>query len=152
MHTFADLEASAPDMAAVARRLLWIPGVGFGYLATVGRDGAPRIHPVNVAIVEGRLVTFVVPSPKRADLERDGRYALHTTGSETESDEVAITGRAIPRDDDPAFRDAARAAMPFDVPPAHHLFELGIERVLWAAYPTPPSFPPAYHRWSVAGR
>jgi hypothetical protein len=37
--------------------------------------------------------------------------------------------------------------MPFDVPPDHHLFELAIGTVLWAAYPTPPSFPPAYHRW-----
>jgi hypothetical protein len=145
--SWADLEASAPDIAAAARRLLWIPGAGFGYLATVARDGSPRIHPVNVAIVDGRLVTFIVPSPKRGDLRRDGRFALHSTGSETESDEIAITGRAIERDDDTRFRAAAAAAMTFEVPLGHTLFELGIDTVLWAAYPTPPSFPPAYHRW-----
>ncbi len=147
MHTWSDLEGAAPDMAATARRLFWIPGMGLGYLATVGADGAPRIHPINIAIVGGRLVTFLVPSPKRADLERDGRYALHAPGSETENDEVMIRGRAIPRDDDPAFRLAAVAAMTFAVPPEHALFELSIDVVLWAAYPTPVAFPPAYHRW-----
>ena len=147
MHAWSDLEAAAPDIAAAARRLLWIPGVGFGYLATVGRTGAPRIHPINIAIVDGRLVTFIVPSPKREDLRRDGRFALHSTGSETENDEVAITGRAVECEDDPTFRLLAVAAMPFDVPVEHHLFELGIEAVLWGAYPTPPAFPPVYHRW-----
>ena len=147
MHTWQELEAGAPAIAAVARRLFWIPGVGLGYLATVDRTGAPRIHPINIAIVDGHLVTFVVPSPKREDLRRDGRYALHAPGSETETDEVAITGRAVEREGDRAFRAAAAAAMPFDVPPEHHLFELEIGTVLWAEYPSPPAFPPAYHRW-----
>jgi hypothetical protein len=144
---FEDLERERPDMAEAARRLLSIPGVGFGYLATLRADGAPRIHPVNVAIVDGCLFSFLVPSPKRDDLERDGRYALHTTGSETENDEVAISGRARRCESDAVLRSMVAAAMPFPVPASHELFELGIERVLWAAYSTPPSFPPAYHRW-----
>src|SRR5215831_15387448 len=94
MQRFEDLERERPDMAAAARRLLWIPGAGFGYLATVRADGGPRIHPVNVTIADGCLFTFLVPSPKRDDLVRDGRYALHATGSETENDEIAISGRA----------------------------------------------------------
>ncbi len=60
---------------------------------------------------------------------------------------MAITGRAVEWEDDPVFRSRAAAAMPFEVPADHRLFELGIETVLWAAYPTPPTFPPAYHRW-----
>ncbi|OGO57924.1 MAG: hypothetical protein A2V85_00735 [Chloroflexi bacterium RBG_16_72_14] len=32
------------------------PGFGPGCLATVRRDGGPLIHPINVAIVERRLV------------------------------------------------------------------------------------------------
>jgi hypothetical protein len=147
MHTWSAFEASAPAVAAAVRALLWIPGQGFGYLATVGRTGAPRIHPVDVALVDGRLVTFVVPSRKRDDLRRDGRFALHATQTETINDEAAITGRAVDRDDDAAFRAAAAAAMPFPVPDDHALFELGIETVLWAEYATPPSFPPRYHRW-----
>ena len=146
MQTFADLERERPDMAAAARALLWVPGVGFGYLATVRQDGAPRIHPVNVTIVDGRLFAFLVPSPKRGDLVRDGRFALHTTGSETENDELAITGRAIAHQDE-RRRAAVVAAMPFAVSPDHELFELGLETVLWAHYATPPAFPPTYHRW-----
>ena len=149
MFTWADLEAAAPDIASAARRLFWIPGVGMGYLATVGPSGAPRVHPINVAIVKGRLVTFVVPSPKREDLRRDGRFALHAPGSEMENDEVALSGRAIEREDDSAFRAAAVAAMSFAVPDHHRLFELRIEHALWAEYAAPPTFPPIYHRWPV---
>lgn len=151
MQTWSDLEAEAPDIAAAARRLFWIPGFGFGYLATVGRNGAPRIHPINIAIVDGRLVTFVVPSPKRDDLRRDGRFALHAPGSETENDELAITGRAVEREGDTGLRPRAVAAMSFEVPAAHHLFELQLGSVLWGAYATPPSFPPTYHRWPGLG-
>jgi hypothetical protein len=151
MHTWSDLEAAEPAIAAAARRLFWIPGFGLGYLATIRKDGGPRIHPVNVEIVDGRLVTFIGPSPKLADLRRDGRFALHAPGSETENDEAAVTGRAVERNDDEAFRAAAAEAMPYDVAADNVLFELGLETVLWAEYATPPVFPPAYHRWRALG-
>jgi hypothetical protein len=151
MQTWSDLEAAEPAMAAAARRLFWIPGVGLGYLATLRRDGAPRIHPVNIAIVDGRLVCFIGPSPKLGDLRRDGRYALHAPGSDTENDEIAITGRAVERNDDEAFRALAASSMGWEVPPDNVLFELALETVLWAHYPTPPSFPPAYHAWRAPG-
>lgn len=150
MQQWSDLEAAEPEIAAAARRLLWLPGSGFGYLATIRKDGAPRIHPVNVAIVEGRLVVFIGRSPKLADLRTDGRFALHSTGSEDESDEIAITGLAVERDQDAAFRAACAAAMGWQVADDNVLFELRLESVLWGAYPTPPRFPPAYHRWRAA--
>ena len=151
MSTWADLEAAEPAMAATARRLFWIPGFGYGYLATARRDGAPRIHPIQIAIVDGHLVAFIVPSPKLGDLRRDGRYALHSPGSEIEHDEIMVAGRAIVRDDDPAFRAAAVAAMPFTPGDDHVLVELSLEAVLWAEYATPPAWPPTYHRWRAAG-
>ena len=138
-------------MAATARRLFWIPGVGLGYLATLRRDGAPRIHPVNLAIVDGRLVCFIGPSPKLGDLRRDGRYALHAPGSDTENDELAITGLAVERNDDEAFRARAVAAMHWPVAPDNVLFELALGTVLWGEYASPPVFPPAYHRWPPPG-
>lgn len=149
--TWEAFAATAPELAEAVRRLLWIPGFGFGYLATVGRTGAPRIHPIDVAIADGRLVTFVVPSPKRDDLRRDGRFALHATQTETISDEAAITGWARERDDDAQLRALATAAMPFDVPAGHALFELELATVRWAEYATPPAFPPTYHRWRAGG-
>ncbi|HEX5825944.1 MAG TPA: VOC family protein [Candidatus Limnocylindrales bacterium] len=149
--TWAAFEADSADIAAAVRRLLWIPGFGFGYLATVGRSGAPRIHPVDVGLAEGRLVTFIVSSPKRDDLRREPRFAIHATQSETINDEAAITGRAIEHAPDSALRAPAVAAMPFAVPDDHVLFELTIDTVLWAEYATPPVFPPRYHRWPPRG-
>jgi hypothetical protein len=150
MVTWADLEISAPSIAAAGRRLLWVPGTGFGYLATVRPDGGPRIHPVNVVIADGRLLCFVVPSPKLEDLQRDGRFALHSTGAENVNDEFYIAGRAILQSADPALRDAALAVLPFRVDDTHVLVELEIDVALWAAYATPPTWPPTYHRWRAA--
>jgi Pyridoxamine 5'-phosphate oxidase len=143
-------EAAEPEMAAAGRRLLWVPGIGFGYLATVRPDGGPRIHPVNLVIADGRLLSFLVPSPKLHDLRRNGRYALHSTGSETESDEFYLTGTAAVREDDPPLRQAAAGTIGFTVADDHVLVELGLEAVLWAHYSTPPSFPPTYRRWRAS--
>jgi len=53
------------------------------------------IHPVNVGIVDGRLYVFVIArSPKRTDLETDGRYALHTHVDPAAPDEFSVRGRA----------------------------------------------------------
>lgn len=142
--------AAEPEMAAAGRRLLWVPGIGFGYLATVRPDGGPRIHPVNLVIANGRLLSFLVPSPKPEDLRRDGRYALHSTGSEAESDEFYVTGTATVRTDDLALRQAAAGTIGFTVADDHVLVELGLDAVLWGHYSSPPSFPPAYRRWRAS--
>src|SRR5690606_10052145 len=39
---------------------------------------------------------FIVDSPKRRDLERDGRYALHSFPPEESDDEAYVAGRAHP--------------------------------------------------------
>ena len=151
MATWGELEAADPELAAAGRDLLWVPGVGFGYLATVRRDGGPRIHPINVVIVDGRLLAFLVPSPKLDDLRRDGRWALHTTGSETVNDELSLAGRATMAAGDADLRARAVAACGFEVGADHTLVELGIESALWAHYATPPRWPPEYRRWRSAG-
>ena len=74
--SWAGFEADAPGLAALVRGLLRRDGIDQAFLATVRGDEAPRIHPVYVGIVDGRLYTFA-SGVKRADLEHDGRYALH---------------------------------------------------------------------------
>src|SRR4249920_3810231 len=87
--------ASWTDFAAAGRRLILARGDGEALLATVRGDDLPRIHPVNVAIVDGRLYAFVIArSPKRLDLELDGRYAMHTHQDPAAPSEVALRGRA----------------------------------------------------------
>ena len=43
---------------------------------------------------EDGLFAFVVPSPKRDDLERDGRYSLHSFPADDNEDAFYVSGRA----------------------------------------------------------
>ena len=63
-------------------------------MATSRPDGGPRVHPVCPLVTEGSLFAFIVPSPKRDDLLRDGRYALHSFPAEDNEDAFYATGRA----------------------------------------------------------
>ena len=54
------------------------------------------MHPVSPVITDDGLFCFVVDSPKRRDLERDGRYALHSFPPEDSDDEAYVAGRAVP--------------------------------------------------------
>ena len=93
--SWAELEAAAPDITSAGRRLLYVRGDGEAILATIRGDGLPRIHPVNVGLVDGRLYTFAIgSSPKRIDLEFDGRYAIHTHQDPAAPTEVALRGHA----------------------------------------------------------
>ena len=79
MVTWKDFAAAAPDLAQAGRALLNQFGVGLAFLATVRRDGAPRLHPVCPVLSGDRLSVLVtLASPKHGDLLRDGRYALQT--------------------------------------------------------------------------
>jgi pyridoxamine 5'-phosphate oxidase-like protein len=94
MASWADLAAANSRLAARIQQLFHQYGLGFGYLATVRRDGGPRVHPVSPIIADGAVFCFIMDSPKREDLERDGRYALHAYPGESTDDEAYLVGRA----------------------------------------------------------
>ncbi|TDC77948.1 pyridoxamine 5'-phosphate oxidase [Micromonospora sp. KC606] len=96
MASWSEFAADEPRLADGIRLLLQQYGPGFGYLATVRADGGPRVHPVCPVITDEGLFCFVVDSPKRRDLERDGRYALHSFPPEESDDEAYLAGRAYP--------------------------------------------------------
>lgn len=96
MASWSEFAADEPRLAAEIRLLLQQYGPGFGYLATVRADGGPRVHPVSPLITDDGLWCFVIDSPKRRDLERDGRYALHSFPPEESDDEAYVAGRARP--------------------------------------------------------
>lgn len=69
------------------------------YLATVRKDGWPRVHPVGVNDRSPALVVVMYPtSPKGHDLRRSGMYALHGVVEDNVGGggEVLITGTAVP--------------------------------------------------------
>jgi hypothetical protein len=149
--TWAGFEVAAPEIAAEARRLIGVRG-GEAMLATV-RDGeAPRIHPVNVAVVHGRLYAFVIGrSAKRLDLETDGRFAMHTHVDPAVPVEVALRGRAR-LVDDVAERSRVAAAWAFEADETYTLFEFSIETALLGARATADDWPPRYTSWSSRAR
>lgn len=147
MTPWRDFAAAAPEQAAAGRSLLERSGTGEGLLATVRADGLPRIHPVNVGIVNGSLLTFViVGSAKAGDLAVDGRYALHAHQDPAAPHEFLVRGRAETVTD-AARRAAAAAEWPFDADDGYTLFELSIEHAVFGARPTADDWPPVYTSW-----
>jgi hypothetical protein len=94
MARWSEFAAAAPRLAGVVYGLLHQYGPGLGYLATVRADGGPRVHPVSPVVYGGGLYCFIISSPKRRDLERDGRYALHAFPPDSSEDEAYLAGRA----------------------------------------------------------
>jgi hypothetical protein len=106
--TWRDFEAARPDLARAGAALLHQHGVGLAYLATTAADGSPRVHPICPLLIDGHLCAFIIPSPKQRDLQRDGRYALHSFPTDDNEDAFYVAGTAaIVTDPD---RRAAAAA------------------------------------------
>nr|BFE66843.1 hypothetical protein GCM10020092_001440 [Actinoplanes digitatis] len=108
MASWSEFAAAEPELASAVRALLQQYGPGMGYLATVRADGGPRVHPVSPVVTEEGLYCFVVDSAKRRDLERDGRYALHSYPPEESDDEAYVAGRAHPVTDRAVIARLAR--------------------------------------------
>jgi hypothetical protein len=131
MVTWKDFAAAEPDLADVGRRLLFQFNVGLAFLATVRRDGAPRLHPVCPVLSNDRLFVLITPaSPKRQDLLRDGRYALQSFPEPRPgSDEFYIMGQAVMVDDPTARAEILRDAKHM-ADASETAFELRIDRVM----------------------
>ncbi len=99
MLTWGAFAAAEPELAARGRSRLYEFGVGLGFLGTVRADGGPRVHPVCPILTDDGLYLFLVASPKRSDLHRDPRYALHTFPAPDNEDAFYLTGVAEPRSD-----------------------------------------------------
>lgn len=144
---WSELERRAPTLAEAGREFFFRFGTGLAYLATIRRDGAPRIHPMCPVLAEDGLFAFIVPSPKREDLLRDGRYAMHAFPADEADDEFAVAGTARPIDPGPV-RDALVIAYGDTVlPEGSILFEFDVERLLLARYRFRGDWPPTYTIW-----
>ena len=154
MTSWSEFEAREPEMAAAGKKLLYQFGVGLAFLATVRKDGAPRLHPICPTVVDGDLYALILPvSPKCGDLRRDGRFALHTFPPVEVDDEFLVMGRAVFIDDDSQatrVRDDQKArGMTSTEDEA--LFRFDIDRIMYAKYPGGHgTWPPKYLVWKSA--
>ncbi|MDO8431705.1 MAG: pyridoxamine 5'-phosphate oxidase family protein [Candidatus Binatus sp.] len=150
MATWSDFENAEPEMAEAGKKLLYQFGVGLAFLATVRKDGAPRLHPICPTVVNGRLYALIVDSHKRNDLRRDGRYALHTFPPVDVDDEFLVMGRAK-LIEDPEVAEMVRkdqVARGMTSTNDELAFEFGIERAMHAKYPGGHgTWPPKYSIW-----
>jgi hypothetical protein len=144
--TWEEFATAAPELADFGAKRL---ETKVAYIATVRRDGSPRVHPVSPFVASGHLFVYMEPtSPKGHDLRRDGRYSLHCSVADIEggAGEFFISGRAA-LCDDPRMREVAFAAATeagFTPKDRYVLFELNVESCLATTYP---SGEPARLRW-----
>lgn len=139
--------ASAPEVAEDGLALLDRTGSGRGLLGTVRADAPPRINPVSIRIVDGRLLVFVIiGSAKDRDLLEDGRYALHAQWDPAVPHEFSVRGHARVVDDH-ALREAAVAVWPFEADDTYRLYELLVDSALLGERASDDDWPPAYRRW-----
>ena len=97
--SWAEVEAAAPELAGRVRTRFERHGLGL--LATLRRDGGPRISGIEPLFAGELWLGMMDRSRKGADLRRDPRLALH---SATEDKNVAegdakVSGRAVLVDD-----------------------------------------------------
>ena len=77
MASWKEFEAAAPALAAEVQRRL--DAYTHKTLATLRRDGAPRISGTETEIIEGELwIGSMWGALKARDLQRDPRFALHS--------------------------------------------------------------------------
>ncbi|EPD93301.1 pyridoxamine 5'-phosphate oxidase family protein [Streptomyces albus] len=102
-------------------------------LATLRKDGSPRLTGLEVDFREGELWLGMMPNSLKAlDLRRDNRFALYAnpgSGTEMDGGDVRVSGRAV-EVTDPAELARWAAGAPDGVPDQFHLFRTQVEEVV----------------------
>jgi hypothetical protein len=137
MLPWSEFSMREPEMAAAGRSLLYQYGVGLAFLGSVRPDGGPRLHPMCPVLQGDGLYGFLVPGPKRTDLHRDPRFAMHSFPAENDENAFYVTGVAHPVIEVAVTKAAASVFFEersWDAPPPgfaeQELFEFLIERAL----------------------
>jgi hypothetical protein len=111
MASWREFQDAAPEFAESVRGAFAVDV--HAVLATLRRDGSPRLSGMEPKFVGGQLWLGMMPdSVKVADLRRDGRFALHNASREADMGrgDAKLAGHAV-EVVERADRDAYRAAM-----------------------------------------
>ncbi|MGN6677307.1 MAG: pyridoxamine 5'-phosphate oxidase family protein, partial [Streptosporangiaceae bacterium] len=139
---WSELERRQPRLAELGRHRLLDPGVVL--IATIRRDGTPRVSPVEPWIMDGALwLSMMWGSTKAADLLRDPRILVHNAVSSRDGQDGEFKLRGRSRDETDVGvqrRYAAEVAesLGWDpVPGRFHLFEVEFDDVSYVRYDGP---------------
>jgi hypothetical protein len=125
MPSWSDFEAAAPELAARVRARL--DAHVHKTLATVRRDGSPRISGTETNLRDGELwIGSMWQARKALDLQRDPRYALHSGSDDPPGwdGDAKIAGVAEEIVDDARVRDVNGEEVG-----RSHLFRLDLHEV-----------------------
>lgn len=152
MVTWKEFAEADPKLAEIGAGLLFQFGVGLAFLATIRKDGGPRLHPFCPVLSDEHLYGLIqAESPKKSDLLRDGRYAMQAfPPPREESEEFYLRGEARLIEDAEMRRtvlaDAKHVAHESEV-----LFEFLIDRAMhttWENWGTP-EIQPVHAIWKA---
>jgi hypothetical protein len=124
MASWSEVEAVAPELAALARR--YFDAHKHKTLATLRKDGSPRLSGIELDFARGEVwFGSMWLALKAQDLRRDSRFALHS-GSDDPPDwkgDAKLAGR-VEEVDDPEVKAALSAG---DAPSGpYHLFRCDV--------------------------
>lgn len=131
MPSWKDFAAEAPELAAQAQAHL-DAGV-HKTLATLRRDGSPRISGTEARFHDGELwIGSMREAMKARDLQRDPRYALHSASEDPPGwkGDAKVAGRAEEIRGDALIRRIVEAAWPQAPEGPMHLFRLDVDEVV----------------------
>ena len=105
MASWSEVEAAAPELAARVRATM--DAHKHKVLATLRRDGSPRVSGIEASFTDGELWLGMMPGSRKAlDLRRDPRLALHSASVDPPEEDPAawagdakVAGRAVEVDD-----------------------------------------------------
>lgn len=139
---WSELEQAQPRLAEWGRQRLVEPGVLL--VATIRRDGTPRLSPVEPLLLDGTLwLGLMWHSTKALDLLRDPRILVHSiiTSRKGGEGEFKLRGRAWAQDDPAGQRRYAdQTARELGWRPGDgriHLFGIDIDEVTCIRYEDP---------------
>lgn len=126
---WTEVEAHAPELSALARELL--EAHKHLTLATLRRDGSPRISGTEILFAEGELWFGSMPKAVKAlDLQRDPRFAVHSGSDDPDrgwKGDAKFAGRVEEIDDD----ERKRAILGDNAPPGPlHLFRCDVTELV----------------------
>src|SRR4051812_22760335 len=136
MTSWSEFQAEAPDLAAAVQHRF--DAHRHKVLATVRRDGAPRISGIEGTFRDGELWPRGIPGAlKCPDLLLDPRFALHSATVDAPEDgdptlwsgDAKIAGRAV-EVTDPAVFAAFADATPQKPPGPFHLFVVSVSEAV----------------------